>query len=336
MRKTKLTILLLIIIPVILFAVKKPDWVTTGKSSKYPQNLYLIGIGIAPEQKNAEDRARAEIAKIFESKVQSVSEDYQKSESLYVKRGIEVKSEESFSQKTRISTDKVLEGVIITEVFNDKKNFYALAILDKVKTQKIILSKIHSIDDDINSLLKEIEKESILLRVKRTKKSIDKLVERDLLNKELSIVGDSGLPIPSDYTISSLSINLENMLTRELKICVDIKENGKDGELRALLIESINKAKFFAEKERKDCHISVEGSITIEPFNHPNKSWKWAKYEIDIKFVDLAHNKVIGSKNLGGEKSHLEYDAARQKAKNAIKEKMLNEINGEIIKSLLE
>ena len=47
-----------------------PDWVD-GNSALYPDDQYLIGIGHAPTRGDAEDRARAAIAKTFAVQVQS-------------------------------------------------------------------------------------------------------------------------------------------------------------------------------------------------------------------------------------------------------------------------
>ena len=45
---------------------KKPDWVN-GESVRYPSSLYLTGVGYDSERRSAEDKARAEIARIFYS-----------------------------------------------------------------------------------------------------------------------------------------------------------------------------------------------------------------------------------------------------------------------------
>ena len=53
-----------------------PDWIN-GASHKYPSEQYLIGRGQAATEEEARDRARADLAKIFEVSVAVESEDVQ-------------------------------------------------------------------------------------------------------------------------------------------------------------------------------------------------------------------------------------------------------------------
>jgi len=56
--------------------VKRPDWVD-GDSIQYPSSQYLTGVGYGPDRKSAEDKARAEIAKIFFNKIDPRTSSYQ-------------------------------------------------------------------------------------------------------------------------------------------------------------------------------------------------------------------------------------------------------------------
>lgn len=67
MRNVSLVFVLLLLVGC---APAIPDWID-GNSTLYPDDQYLVGIGYAPTRNNAEDRARAAIAKIFAVQVQS-------------------------------------------------------------------------------------------------------------------------------------------------------------------------------------------------------------------------------------------------------------------------
>src|SRR5690606_36438917 len=53
-----------------------PDWVS-GAAGKYPPSRYLVGRGEAEGGEEARDRARADLAKVFEVRVAVESEDEQ-------------------------------------------------------------------------------------------------------------------------------------------------------------------------------------------------------------------------------------------------------------------
>ena len=53
----------------------RPDWVD-GQSVQYPSSQYLTGVGYDADRKTAEDKARAEIAKIFVAKLDARTKTY--------------------------------------------------------------------------------------------------------------------------------------------------------------------------------------------------------------------------------------------------------------------
>src|SRR5262249_50341955 len=86
-----------------------PDWVS-GKSSKYPDNQYLVGRGQADTQEDARNRARADLAKILEVAVSARSTDVT---SFTSEGGGKVESQVSRNITTR--TDQIVRGIQIPE-----------------------------------------------------------------------------------------------------------------------------------------------------------------------------------------------------------------------------
>jgi hypothetical protein len=98
---------------------KRPDWIDGG-SRQYPPDMYLTGVGYAPDRQTAEDRSRAEIAKIFQSKIDAKTRTYQ--EYLQTVSGSKTKTSDSIAIEdlTKVSTQKVLSGVRIIAVKHKK------------------------------------------------------------------------------------------------------------------------------------------------------------------------------------------------------------------------
>src|SRR3989339_359376 len=108
---------------------KAPDWIS-GSSEKFPSDRFLVGIGIAGNPDAARSAARAEIAKIFKSRVSQTTSDTQAERILRNGSGMKSSASDSVEMKTQVSTDEILEGVEIADLQNDTKNriCYALAV----------------------------------------------------------------------------------------------------------------------------------------------------------------------------------------------------------------
>src|SRR5262249_16259735 len=104
-----------------------PDWVN-GKSSKYPDNQYLVGRGQADTQEDARNRARADLAKILEVAVSAKSTDVT---SFTSEGGGKGESQASRSISTR--TDQLVRVIQIPEFWQDPKtkSTYAPPVLSR-------------------------------------------------------------------------------------------------------------------------------------------------------------------------------------------------------------
>ena len=108
-----------------------PSWVD-GRDSRFTNKEFVIGVGTGSSADVADNEARAEVARVFESKVQSVFTDFQKSASVVNSSGkgvsIEVQQVERFNQ---VTTQKTLSGVRIEARATDNGLHYSLALLER-------------------------------------------------------------------------------------------------------------------------------------------------------------------------------------------------------------
>ena len=190
----------------------------------YSNRDYLVASGVADDRERAKDRARADLAKIFEVQVQSYERDVQtlRSEGVGDKRRTTASSETG--RDIRTTTDRILEGVQIARVEQQKKegNWLAVAILPRAQAAAALSEDIRQLDTATRDLLGEDNRErDPLRRVGLIESAINKQQQRAKLQQTLRIVELSGQGIPSRYALANLEQRYgERLATVTLSVTV--------------------------------------------------------------------------------------------------------------------
>lgn len=190
-----------------------PDWVN-GESAQYEKAEYLIGRGQAATQEDARDRARADLAKIFQVAVASESEDVQKS-----KTGPtgQPQYEGEVSRRINIQTNQIVSGIQIAEQWQDPatKNYHALAILPRLQTAATLRQQIGQLDEATGNYIEQSRKTSdLFLKISAANQAVETQQERASLQKSLQIVDVTGRGVESQWNIAKLNSDLDGLLKR--------------------------------------------------------------------------------------------------------------------------
>ena len=120
----------------------RPDWVS-GQSSVYGQELYVAGVGSGSTPEAARDSARAELARVFRSQIDSSILSETTGTIVELEGRSSSKVVEQLEIKTRISTKGDFQDVRIAETWHDRKNstHFALAVLEKAKMRAKLLAE---------------------------------------------------------------------------------------------------------------------------------------------------------------------------------------------------
>lgn len=311
---------------------KKPDWVD-GESIRYPATAYLSGVGYGPDRRSAEDKARAEIAKIFYSDINSRSQTYQ--EYMQTISGKKSKSAEKLNVQeiTEITTKKVLSGVRIVqthEVSTPKPVFYALAVLDRNQSKEILRSKIKETDQDIQNLLIKAEhEEDKLSKIKGLKGCIQKYILREAYDAELRIVNPSGEGIKAPVNFTEIKNRLNDILLRDFFIALSVK-GSKAREIQEALVEALNQNGFSVSEDMDKISVIVRGTIKIDPIDRKTSDWKYVRWNVYIDMVDQQGGTVFGSFKKTGREGHLTLPQAEDKAVRKIRKTLITDIANEL------
>jgi len=116
-----------------------PDRIA-GDSARYKTAQYLIGRGQAATQEEAKDRARADVAKVFQVAVVVSSEDIQRSKS---GSSGAAQYEEQASRHISTRTEQIISGIQIAELWQDPSsgNYHVLAVLRACRLQPACASR---------------------------------------------------------------------------------------------------------------------------------------------------------------------------------------------------
>ncbi len=132
----------------------KPDWIS-GESLEWPRHKYLSGVGVADERTTAEDRARAELAKVFTARVTGTTSSWAAEQTTISAAGKKnTAGQVAVSDQATSSTDKVLSGVEIAATWQDpaSRQVWALAVLDRRRAGAALQAQLAAMDDAARAL----------------------------------------------------------------------------------------------------------------------------------------------------------------------------------------
>lgn len=125
----------------------RPGWLD-GDDLEWPRHRYVLGVGVADEPASAKDRARAEIARVFKSRVVARTASFE-AEASETRQGKTTRTAAvSASDDTRTFTERELVGVEIAATWQDpaSRQFHALAVLDRPKAVERVTAELAAID----------------------------------------------------------------------------------------------------------------------------------------------------------------------------------------------
>ncbi|MDY6791575.1 MAG: LPP20 family lipoprotein [Thermodesulfobacteriota bacterium] len=313
---------------------KRPDWVD-GESSEYPSSFYMTGVGYAPDRQTAENKARAEISKIFYSEIDATNRAYEEYLQTTYRGKSKTRQSISLEDITQVSTQKVLSGVSIAQVYlqsRPEKLFYALAILDREQTKRILSQKIDQLDQDIQKLLTDSRREKDkLIQIKYLNACIEKHIIRQAYNTELRIVTRTGEGIPPKISFSEMKNQLTDILLRDFLIVLTVKGT-RSSDIKEALVEALNKKGFSVSDDISRASVAVRGKVNIRPFEQGSSEWKFVRWQAYFDLVDRQGGAVFGSIKKTGKEGHLNLAQAEERAVRKIRKTLATDIADDITK----
>jgi hypothetical protein len=315
-----------------LSAAKPPAW-TRGPDPKYPEATYITGVGIGDDLDSARSSARAEISKVFHSRVEQLATDVQteSSVSLGKKRGPAQGTQKS-ETRTRVLTESLLEGVQVVETWFDakKKKHYALAVLNKPVARRALSTQIVEKEEIIRSHAARAKAApSSIEQARWLAQALRECQERDALSARRRAVDPVAVPdLPDGASTADIKKSLDEALSK-IRFVVET-ESVEGSRLKETLTEKITSLGFkVGEGEAStptNPALKIFCRLSVEPFDRGNPSWKFFQWKGVFEMrEDLPQSKVLASAAPSGSEGHLTEATARAKTLDAGEEGLAQE-----------
>jgi len=303
-----------------------PDWIT-GDSAQYNSAQYLIGRGQASTQEEAKDRARADVAKVFQVAVVANSEDVQSSKS---DSSGAAKYEQQATRSISTRTDQIIRGIQIPELWQDPttKDFYALAVLPRLQAAASLRQQIDQLDEATADHIEQSRKSSdLFLKIAAASMAVETQREHESLQKSLQIVDPTGRGTESKWNSAKLQSDLDELLKR-VRIAPKVTADSTPG-LEEVVAGALANAGFMIETGQNPDFV-LQARMVLDDLGF-QAGWYWQRGVLEVNLSEAATGRVRGTKRWNVKSSAPDKATAAKRALNQADELLKQELRPAII-----
>lgn len=303
-----------------------PDWIA-GDSAQYNSTQYLIGRGQAATQEEAKDRARADVAKIFQVAVVVNSEDVQRSKSDSTGTA---QYEQQASRSISTRTDQIIRGIQIVELWQDPvtKSHYALAVLPRLQAAASLRQQIGQLDQATGDHIAQSRKSSdLFLKIAAASQAVESQQERESLQKSLQIVDPTGRAAESEWNSAKLQSDLDELLKR-VRIASKVTADSTPG-LADVVAGGLAGAGFMIETGQ-NADFVLQARMVLDDLGFQN-GWDWQRGVLEVTLSETATGRVRGARRWTVKGSAPDKETAAKRALNQTDTILKQELRAAII-----
>jgi hypothetical protein len=248
---------------------QRPDWIDQPYEEQCHKARELCAVGEGQGVLSAELSARAAIARMFQTQIESettINSESSSRESM--EQGLTAEFEERVQKQVKQKTDYILEGAKLIESFTGENSVFALVSLNKKVAAKTLAEQIEHLDTRNLELFKKATRSS-LLQVEQNFKT------RESLHKHYRFLSNQSYPSPLPYK-KVLDLK-EKLLSKDVTVFLDSSHSIPDNlihEVVSILImhgyRVVNKElkeydyRLRVQFETVERHLNVEGFVKYD------------------------------------------------------------------------
>lgn len=309
--------------------VKKPDWVN-GDSSAYPDEAYLTGRGQSESRAVGQDRARADLSKIFEVNVSEQSVDVVRYERKSTDDDRPGQLDATASREVITRSNQVIQGIHIAELWQDPDNgqFHALAVLDRNRAANDLRQVIQEQDRAITREVALAKQQSELFsRIRHANRAVELQQARNHDQRLLKIVDSTGIGVQPGYNLQVLRADRNDLLQR-LQIQSRVI-NDPIGELAEIVNGAIARAGFVHGVDNGTGY-RLDSDLQVKGFRDDD-GWFWYRGSLQISLVDIQDGSNKGSYRWEIKVSSQNAGTAAQRVREMISRTLDNELRDVVL-----
>lgn len=307
----------------------QPGWVN-GPAVDYPAKKYLLGKGQDAHQDVARDRARADLAKVFEVAITETSRDQITYTSKSDGKSKVVQMDSETGRDIDTQTKQIISGIVISEIWQEPKSgqFHILATLDRFKAANSLRNQINKIDQATKQAIQYSRgSKEILKQIGFANQALQLQLERAAYQKHLKVVSHTGMGLSSAYNIPVLANDLNDLLQR-VKISVQI-ESDPIGGLNDIIAGALSNSA-FSHTTNIPATYALNCKLLLDT-HQDNQGWFWQRGTLEINLRDPDTKKSYGSQHWSIKVSSQNEALAKKRVRDKINSILNNEIRQTLI-----
>jgi len=300
-------------------AAAKPAWVSSPYSSGYDEKQYVAVSGSGSSNDEAEKKALSNLIGIFRTEIS----DQSKISTVYreaVSSGAVDSWSETTSSDRTISTSASLDslvGVEIREQWNDRREYWALAVMERAKAAKIYSDMIKANQVTISNLTTMTPAE------KNTIEGFSRYqfaaVVADINDSYVNVLRTVGGAVPAGVEKGDhYRLEAQNII-KAIPIGLSVK-NDKAGRIQGAFAKSLAELGFRSGGSNSRYLLEVD--IVVNPVELPNQTNKFARIELKANFTDTSNRAILVPFDFNSREGHISLAEAENRAYMAAERKI--------------
>lgn len=253
---------------------KQPKWLTS-QSENYPAKQYLVAVGEADNQALADNRALANLAKIFEVTIADTSTDVMQASVLGNGANKIIKNEQQLSRSINTEVKQVLEGARITDRYQGKNGlYYSQAVLKKSAIGRKLRRSILTADREVANSITFASQQALanpFLALTTLEQARQVQLQRESDNRKLQVISGRGV------TEKANSADIAQMIRQSIaELQFDIDADTKEAfDLLAAALGSVG------SRITENAPYQVTLTVDKLPIKY-RQNWYWQRGSVEL------------------------------------------------------
>lgn len=270
----------------------EPEWVRTGVSDAFPRESFLVGLGRGRSLQAAEDNARAEIAKVFESRVEQMTretETYVEGETSRGEGGWSRRID--ISQATAVETEKVLSGVEVVARYEGPNGYAALAVLSRHDASERLRRRARDLASRVEALVQKAREAQDPLEAARGYYQAARLLKTiEAINTDIAVLAVRG-PVHGPMSPGEAWEAFRGVLRDRVPVAVRVTGDEAD-RVRVAIEAALSERGVLLQGPDRPERILIRGRVALRPVDRPPRDYRFVRYEVTIEAMDTRDQTV--------------------------------------------